>query len=215
MTALVVPDGPDGRATAVETLRAGRIVAIPTDTVYGLAVDLRAPDGIERLFRVKRRPPDKGIVLLLADAAQASEVAVLTPSASVLAGAFWPGGLTLVLPQRADARLPAALTGGEPTVGVRVADHEAPRTIARALGPLPVTSANISGRPEATTAAEILAVMGDDLDVILDGGPAPGGRPSTVVDGTGDAPRILRAGAIDVERIARTLDAAGFGLATT
>ena len=144
-------DDPAGRAEAVRVLEAGGLVAVPTDTVYGIAVALSTPGGIERLFAAKSRPPDKAIALLLADVAQATDIGVLSASAQALARAFWPGGLTLVVRRRTDRALPAALTGGElapgaiPTVGLRVPAHDAPRAIARARGPLPTTSANRSG----------------------------------------------------------------------
>ena len=208
MTARVVPDDPQGRATAIEVLRAGGVIALPTDTVYGIAVALDAPAGIERLFQVKRRPPDRGIMLLLDDASQAASIGEIGPAASVLAATFWPGGLTLVVPQRPDVPLPAVLTGGAATVGLRVPDHDAPRALAAALGRLPVTSANVSGLPEARDASEILDQLGDAIDLILDGGPAHGGPASTVVDCTGARPLILRAGAISRAALAAALDAA-------
>lgn len=207
--ARIVPDGPDGRAIALEVLRDGGVVAIPTDTVYGIAVALDTPGGIERLFHVKRRPPDKGIVLLLDDAGQAGRLGVMGAAAAALGAACWPGGLTVVVAQRADVGLPDALTAGTPTIGLRVPDHDAPRTIARELGPLPVTSANISGRPEGRDAAEIDALLGDAIELVLDGGPARGGPASTVVDCTGDRPRIIREGAIPPVRLIEILDAAG------
>ena len=208
-------DGPKARAEAIRVLEAAGVVAIPTDTVYGLAVALSTPGGIERLFAAKSRPPDKAIALLLADAEQAADIGEITPAAAALAGAFWPGGLTLVVPRRTDRQLPAALTGGElapgaiPTVGLRVPAHDAPRALARALGPLPTTSANRSGEPEARDAAEIEALLGAAIDLILDGGPAAGGPASTVVDCTASVPVIRRAGAIDVAEIARVLESAG------
>jgi L-threonylcarbamoyladenylate synthase len=197
-----VPDDPAGRAAAIEALRAGGVVAIPTDTVYGIAVALETPGGIEALFAAKARPPDKAIALLLADASQASEIGVFDDRARLLAATFWPGGLTLVVARRTDHALPAALTGGElapgavPTVGLRVPDHPAPRALAAALGPLPTTSANRSGEREARNAAEIEAMLGEAVVLILDGGPAHGGPASTVVDLTGPDAQILRAGAV-------------------
>jgi L-threonylcarbamoyladenylate synthase len=205
----VVPDDAAGRAAAAAVLRAGGIVALPTDTVYGIAVALDAPDGIERLFAAKRRPPDKGIMLLLADAAQAAEIGRMTPAAAALGEACWPGGLTVVVPQRPDVALPPALTAGAPTIGLRVPDHAAPRALAAAVGPLPTTSANRSGEPEAADAAAILLQLGDSVDLVLDGGPAHGGPASTVVDCTAGEPRILRVGAIPEARIAAILAAAG------
>jgi L-threonylcarbamoyladenylate synthase len=127
MTARVVADDDAGRAAAIAALRDGRIVALPTDTVYGIAVALETPGGVEALFAAKRRPPDKGIMLLLADAAQAPEIGEWPSAAARLADAFWPGGLTLIVPQRPDIAMPAALTGGAPTIGLRVPDHPAPR----------------------------------------------------------------------------------------
>ena len=208
-------DGPEARAEAVRVLEAGGLVAVPTDTVYGIAVAPSTPGGIERLFAAKSRPPDKAIALLLADAEQAADIGEITPAAEALANAFWPGGLTLVVPRRTDRDLPAALTGGEhapgaiPTVGLRVPAHDAPRALARALGPLPTTSANRSGEPEARDAAEIEALLGDAIDLILDGGAAAGGPASTVVDCTGVVPEIRRVGAIEIAEISRILESAG------
>ena len=110
--ARILHDGPEGRAEAVQVLRAGGIVGLPTDTVYGLAVALGTSGGIERLFAAKRRPPDKGIMLLLDDAAQAGAIGVMTPAARALVDACWPGGLTVVVPQRPDVPLPSVLCGG-------------------------------------------------------------------------------------------------------
>lgn len=214
-----VADGSPGREEAVRALAGGGVIALPTDTVYGIAVALETPGGIERLFAAKARPPDKAIALLLADAEQAADIGVLTPAAQLLARAFWPGGLTLVVPRRGDRPLPASLTGGElapgaiQTVGLRVPNHDAPRALARALGPLPTTSANRSGEPEARDADEIERLLGGALELILDGGPALGGPASTVVDVTGESPRILRVGAVAPEDIARCLEAAGIRVA--
>jgi L-threonylcarbamoyladenylate synthase len=205
VTARIVADDAAGRAAAADVLRGGGIVALPTDTVYGIAVALDTPDGVEALFAAKRRPPDKGIMLLLADAAQAPAIGQWPVSAAALAEAFWPGGLTVVVPQRPDAPLPAALTGGAPTIGLRVPDHEAPRALAAALGPIPTTSANVSGVPEAHDAAGIVEQLGDVVALVLDGGPAHGGPASTVVDCSVEPPRILRVGAVPVAEVERVL----------
>lgn len=209
--ARLLPDDASGRAAAVAVLKAGGIVAMPTDTVYGVGVALDAPDGLLRLFAAKDRSLDKAIVLLVADVEQAATVGVLGSAARVLAERFWPGGLTLVLAQAPGARLPAVLTGGAATIGVRIPDHECPRTLARELGPLPVTSANVSGQPAANNAVDVMAQFGERVDLILDGGPARGGVPSTVVDCSGGEPRVLRAGAIDAGVIAQALSEAGTG----
>lgn len=213
MTARVTPDDEAGREAAARVLRGGGIVALPTDTVYGIAVALETPGGVERLFAAKRRPPDKGIMLLLDRLEQAPEIGIMTPSADALARACWPGGLTVVVPQRPDRPLPAVLTGGTATIGLRVPDHPAPRALARAVGPLPTTSANVSGLPEAATAEEIREQLGDAVDLILDGGPAHGGPASTVVDCTKDSPEILRIGAVPVLRVAELLAKAGLAAA--
>ncbi len=209
MTARIIPDGPDGWAAAVAVLMAGGVVALPTDTVYGICVALDTPGGVERLFAVKRRAPDKGIAMLLDSVEQAGRIGVMTPAAEALARACWPGGLTVVVQQRPDRDLPAVLTGGASTIGLRVPDHAAPRALARAVGPLPTTSANVSGLLEARDADEIQAQLGDLIDLILDGGPAHGGPASTVVECVEAMPRLLRAGAIGAERVGAILDAAG------
>jgi L-threonylcarbamoyladenylate synthase len=209
----IVADDEAGRSIAIEVLRGAGIVALPTDTVYGIGCELQAPRGIERLFEVKRRPPERAIVLLLADELQATEIGVMSPAALALADAFWPGGLTLVVKQRPEVELPDVLTGGGPTIGLRVPDHPSPRALAAAVGPFPVTSANRSGEPEASTAAAIAEQLADGLDLILDGGPAHGGPASTVVDCSGEEARILRHGAIDADAIQSVLEAVGLALA--
>jgi L-threonylcarbamoyladenylate synthase len=205
----IVRDDDSGRAAAIEVLRNGGIVALPTDTVYGIAAALDAPGGIGRLFAAKRRPPDKAIMLLLADIAQAGEIGRMTAAAAALAAACWPGGLSVVVPKRTDVPLPEELTGGARTIGLRVPDHPAPRALAAGVGPLPTTSANVSGLPEAHTAPGILEQLGESVELVLDGGEAHGGPASTVVDCSAEQARILRVGAIPLQRIAAILDAAG------
>jgi L-threonylcarbamoyladenylate synthase len=173
VSALVVTDDTTGYAEAIRVLRAGGIVALPTDTVYGIGVALDAERGIERLFEAKRRPADRAVMLLLDSADQARAVGQWPPAAAALADAFWPGGLTVVVEQLPGAGLPPELTGGTPTIGLRMPDHACPRALAAAIGPLPVTSANLSGSPPARDAAEIAAQLGDAVDCIVEGGPAP------------------------------------------
>ena len=209
MTARLVPDGPEAQAQAIALLRAGGIVALPTDTVYGIAADIALPDAIERLFAAKQRPPEKAVAVLLADARQAARLGEVSPAAAVLAERFWPGGLTLVLPVRPEARLPRVLAAGAPTIGVRVPDHPTPRAIAAALGPLPTTSANRSGEPDARDAHEIHERLGESLALVIDGGPVRGGPSSTVVDCTLEWPSILREGAIPTADIVAALTGAG------
>ena len=209
MTPLVVPDDPEGYAKAARILRSGGIVAMPTDTVYGIGVVLDAPRGIDRLFEAKRRPAERAIMLLLDSADQARSVGAWPASAARLAGAFWPGGLTVVVDQLPDAGLPPELTAGAPTIGLRVPNHACPRALAAAVGPLPVTSANLSGLAPARDAREIADQLGDAVDCIVDGGPAHGGPASTVVDCTVDPARILRVGAVSEDAVAACLAAAG------
>lgn len=207
--ARLLPDDALGRAEAVAVLRAGGLVAMPTDTVYGVGVALGADDGLARLFAAKDRPLDKAIVLLVADAEQAATVGIFTSAAGILAEHFWPGGLTLVLAQSSGAALPPELTAGAATIGVRVPDHESPRALARELGPLPVTSANLSGRPDARDATDVTAQLGGRIDLVLDGGQARGGIPSTVVDCSSDLARVIRTGAIAPAEIDDVLAGAG------
>jgi L-threonylcarbamoyladenylate synthase len=196
VSALVVPDDAAGYAEAARILRSGGVVALPTDTVYGIGVALGADRGIERLFEAKGRPPDRAVMLLLDSVAQARSIGAWPSTAAALAEAFWPGGLTVVVDQLAGVTLPPELTGGVPTVGLRMPDHACPRALAAAIGPIPVTSANLSGLPPARDAVEIAAQLGDAVDCIIDGGPAHGGPASTVVDCTVDPVRILRVGAV-------------------
>ena len=212
MTARVVPDDSSGYAGAIDVLRADGIVALPTDTVYGIAVRLATPGGIERLFHVKQRPPDRAIALLIGSTEQAGQIGVMTASAEALAAAFWPGGLTVVIGQREGTILPDVLTGGAGTIGLRVPDHAAPRALAAAVGPLPTTSANRSGQPEARDAGEIAAQLGDAIDLIIDGGIAHGGPASTVVDCTLATARVLRVGAIGIDQVEAVLASAGLAI---
>ena len=208
MAARVVPDGAAGRRAAVATLLEGGVVGIPTDTVYGIAVALGTAAGVERLFEVKARPPDKAVMVLVDGLDQLADWVELSAAAKALS-TMWPSGLTLVLPLRAGAPLPAALTAGTQTLGVRIPKHDVPRALARAVGPLPTTSANPSGASEARSAQEVLATLGERIELILDGGPSEGGVPSTIVDCSIARPRILRPGAIGADRLAAVLDAAG------
>jgi len=211
VTARVLRDDAAGRAEAIHVLRQGGLVGLPTDTVYGIAVALDAPAGIERLFAAKGRPPDKAIVLLVSDIGQAERTAVFGPAARALAAAAWPGALTLVLARRPEVRLLDVLTAGGSTIGLRLPGHRTPRALVRALGPLPVTSANRSGEPDLTNAPGLQIEFGDELDIILDGGPAPGGIPSTVVRCDGWDTEVLRVGAVPPARIKEIVTAARKG----
>jgi L-threonylcarbamoyladenylate synthase len=187
---------------ALEVVRCGGLVAYPTDTVYGLAADPANDAAVERLFAAKRRRPDQSTPLLVAGAEDAGRIAAAVPAvARELMRAFWPGALTIVL-AKAAAFHSRAVTGD--TVGLRVPGHDVARALAAALGgPITGTSANLAGGPEPLTAADVVAQLGDAIDLVLDGGPCPGGVPSTVVDCTATPPRIVREGAIDREALGR------------
>jgi L-threonylcarbamoyladenylate synthase len=204
----VVPDDAAGRAAAIEALGGGAVVGLPTDTVYGIGVALGTPGGVERLFAAKERPPEKAIMVLADGPDQVETVVEWPPAARVLA-ALWPGGLTLVLPLRPAAPIPPALTAGTRTLGVRIPDHPTPRALARALGPLPTTSANRSGEPSALSAQEVATSLRGRVALVLDGGPSRGGTASTVVDCSVRRPTILRPGAIAAQRLAALLDESG------
>jgi len=184
-------------------LQAGKVIALPTDTVYGLAVDPLNEGAVQRLFAVKQRPAHMAIPLLLADLTQLRQVVSDVPRAARrLAAAFWPGALTLILPAR--PVLPANLLAGGDTVAVRWPDAAAVCALAGALGrPLAVTSANRSGCAPARTAGEVIAQLAGRIPLILDGGPTPGKGPSTIVDLAGATPRLLRKGPIPWKAIQR------------
>ncbi len=183
-----------------EIFRSGGILAFPTDTFYGLGADPHNAKAVERLFSIKGRAADRPILLLLADAAEVGKWAVDTsPAADRLMKRFWPGPLTLLFKSRPDVL--RGLTAGTGRIGLRVPANEITRSLLRYLGSaLTGTSANLSGGPDPLSAGDVLRELGDRIDLILDGGPAAGERPSTIVDVTADRPRIVREGAI-AERI--------------
>jgi len=179
---------------AVAALQQGLLVAVPTDTVYGLAADPFHTGASDRIYAAKRRPRQVDLPVLVADREQALSVVIgLTEAATRLMDRFWPGALTLVLPRRPDVR--ADLGADEATVGLRCPDHGVPREVCRRAGPLATTSANLHGQAPLTTAAEVALTFGDAVGLVLDAGPCVG-TPSTVVDCTGLEPRLLRDGRI-------------------
>ncbi len=191
---------------AVRLLAGGGVVAVPTDTLYGLAADALNSDAIERVFAIKERPEGLALPVLLADIDQLQQVARDVPlPLFAVAEAFWPGPLTLIV-ERNDA-LPPRLTAGNPTVAVRVPDHPVPRELARKLGrPITGTSANISGAPDPQTLEELRAQVGARVDLLITDGPLPAGVASTIVDMSGDTPKLVREGAIPYEAIAAVLN---------
>ena len=182
-------------ARCAKLLAAGGVAAIPTDTLYGLAASIRAPQAVARVLRIKTRDPGAGIPVLVESSAQAGEIADLSPAARRLAHAFWPGALTLVLPARpgVDRRL----LGPNETVGVRVPASGVVRELIRLVGsPLTGTSANLHNEAPPMTAQAAADAVGTLVDLVLDGGPGAG-APSTVIDLARNPPLILRAGAVD------------------
>ena len=183
-----------GDQPPAEALRAGLAVALPTDTVYGLAADVSVPGATDRIFELKHRPHDVDLPVLVADADQALGLATAVPeSAIALMTRFWPGAITLVIPRAPD--LAADLGEDDATIGVRCPDHAVPRALCAIVGPLATTSANLHGEPTPETAASVAEVFGDAVAVVLDGGLCAG-SPSTVVDCTGVEPKLLREGRI-------------------
>lgn len=188
---------------AVEVLKAGGLVAFPTDTVYGVGALAFEPACIERIYEAKDRDTTKAIPILVGTLEQLSHVALmLTPAAEKLAQRYWPGALTLVIPRHPS--LPDVLSP-IPTVGVRMPDHPYALELLRRAGPLAVTSANLSGEENPRTAQDVLAQLEGRIALVVDGGAAPGGVPSTVVDCTGEQARILRHGAIPDEEIQKII----------
>jgi L-threonylcarbamoyladenylate synthase len=199
-------DDPDALDAAQLALTAGGIVGLPTETVYGLAVMPR-PESLKTLIAAKQRPEDKGVALLIDGLDQIDRLVVVSEPALALAVRFWPGALTLVLPIRDGVDLPEMLTGGRDTLAMRLADHAVPRTLARRLGPLAVSSANRSGERDAITADELVLSVGASLALVLDGGRVSGGRASTVVAIDADgAVSVLREGALEQGTIEQALD---------
>jgi L-threonylcarbamoyladenylate synthase len=203
----VDPDDPDPAVIgdAADAVRHGGVVAYPTDTFYGLAVDPRREDAVGRLFELKGRAGSAAIPLIASDMRQALAVGTFGPAALALARAFWPGPLTIVVP--AAEGLSRLLSGERATLGVRVPAHAVARALAGTLGaPITATSANLSGQAPSRSAREVIAAFGDRLDLVLDGGDAPGGPPSTLVELVHGRAILHRNGAIAWERVLESLE---------
>jgi L-threonylcarbamoyladenylate synthase len=194
-------------AQAADVLRRGGIVAYPTDTFYGLAVDPRRDDAVARLYAAKGRDASMAIPLIAASLGQVEEAAVVGDPELRLARAFWPGPLTIVMPP--SAAIAARTLGDGPTIALRVPSHVVARALAARFGfCITATSANRSGAPPASDAGEVAErFSGSDLvDLLLDGGPTPGGPPSTIVEMVGTGLRCVRAGAVAWDRVLRSLE---------
>ena len=205
-TIIVSTDSPDAIQKALDVLAQGRLVAFPTDTVYGIGTLVFDGKAVESIYRAKDRPIEKAIPVLIADVEDMGKVGIDIPDVAYkLASRFWPGPLTVVIPKQ--PTLPESVSATS-TVGVRIPDHAVARALLRAAGPMAVTSANISGQPSPSTAEEVFAQLGGRIDLIIDGGKTPGGVPSTLIDCTAKEFTILREGPISLEEIKSKLSSA-------
>ena len=204
-TLILSPQHPTTALTAAELIKAGELVAIPTETVYGLGADGLNPDAVAKIFAAKGRPQDNPLILHIADAADMEKFCHSIPeSAYKLAEKFWPGPLTMVLPAR--DIVPKCTTAGLPTVAVRCPDCAITRDIIRAAGvPVAAPSANISGKPSTTTAQHVYHDHNGKIPLIVDGGPCRVGVESTIIDLTDEKPRLLRPGGITPHQLAEVV----------
>lgn len=193
--------GPADLGPAVAALHRGGVVVFPTETFYGLAVDPRSAAAVARVFELKRRGRDQPLPLIASDIDQiVDHVGTMTPLARRLASRAWPGALTLLIPASPHLCDDVHLSTGK--VGVRISADPVARELAQRAGfAITSTSANISGDPPAATAERAAAPFGEGIDVLIDSGAAPAGLPSTIVDATGDAPTLVRAGIVPWERV--------------
>ncbi|MBQ9376321.1 MAG: threonylcarbamoyl-AMP synthase [Schwartzia sp.] len=187
-------------------LRAGALVAFPTETVYGLGANGLDAEACAKIYEAKGRPSDNPLILHVADRAMVDmAAATVTEMAERVMAAFMPGPVTVILPKRGE--VPAGVTGGLPTVGIRMPDNDIARAMIRAAGvPIAAPSANLSGRPSPTTAAAVMADMAGRIPLVLDGGPCRFGVESTIVDCTGEEAVILRPGAVTREMLEEVLE---------
>jgi L-threonylcarbamoyladenylate synthase len=191
---------------AVRVLRRGGLVAFPTETVYGLGADAESDDALARLYAVKGRPADHPVIVHLASADRIDDwAASASDAARALTARFWPGPLTVVVP--AASRVSRVATGGLDTVGLRVPDHPVALALLDAFGGgVAAPSANRFGRVSPTSAGAVVRDLGDDVDLVLDGGPCAVGVESTIVDCTAAVPVVLRVGGVTLEELAGVLD---------
>ena len=202
----ILQAGPAATQAAVSILRAGGLVAFPTETVYGLGADAHNGEAVARLYAAKGRPSFNPLIAHVADKAAAEALGVFDATAHELAAAFWPGPLTLVLPQRAGPQVAALATAGLDTIALRVPAHPVAHAILDAFGgPVVAPSANRSGHVSPTTAAHVMHDLDGRIDLVLDAGPTMVGLESTVVACVGAAPVLLRPGGLAREAIERVL----------
>jgi L-threonylcarbamoyladenylate synthase len=203
-TQIIRADHPQVIRQALQILKMGGLVAFPTDTVYGVGALAFDGEAVESIYAAKDRSVEKAIPVLIGDVDDLQKVASQIPDmARKLASRFWPGPLTLVVPKKPE--LPEAVSSTD-TVAVRIPDHDVARALLRAAGPMAVTSANISGKANPSTANEVFSQLGRRIPLIMDGGVTPGGMPSTLVDCTGEEPVILREGPVTLDELVFALD---------
>ena len=197
-------------ATAVRRLRVGKLVAFPTETVYGLGADATNASAVAQIFVAKRRPEFNPLISHVASLDAAFELGIETPIASSLANAFWPGPLTLILQRKTQCPVALLATAGLDKIGIRVPAHKGAQMLLYAFGkPLAAPSANPSGQISPSTANHVIHGLGEDVGFLLDGGPCESGLESTIIDCTGQNARLLRPGGITREAIATALSKAG------
>lgn len=204
MNTIILPaDSPDSIKYAFEVLKKGGLVALPTDTVYGIGALAFDGKAVESIYAAKERPAEKAIPILIAEIMDINKVASkISLTTRRLAARFWPGPLTCVVPKK--PTLPEIVSATD-TVGVRIPDQATTRILLRLTGPMAVTSANISGQPSPTTVEEVLAQLNGRIPLIIDGGKTPGGTPSTVVDCSTSELKILREGPISMQDLLSVL----------
>lgn len=198
------PDREDGLAAAAGAVRAGHLVVIPTDTVYGIGADAFSASAVRSLLAAKNRGPDMPVGVLVGSWSTIDGLVLSVPRpARVLIEAFWPGDVSIVLPHAPSLSWDLGQSGG--TVMLRMPLHPVAIELLRDVGPMAVSSANVSGQPPATTAQEARDQLGDSVSVYLDGGPSGDPVPSTIVDLSGDEPVVLREGAVSLAEISEAL----------
>lgn len=203
----ILPLNSESIQRAAKALRAGDLVSLPTETVYGLGADATSDTAVAKIYEAKGRPKFNPLIVHFPDVESLEEVAVLSPLAARLADMFWPGAISFVLPRKTNSPLSRLVSAGLPTVAARIPAHEGARQLLRATGkPVAAPSANRSGRVSPTQAIHVADDLGDRVSVILDGGACAVGVESTVIDLTTDMPTILRPGGVTQEEIELALE---------
>ena len=210
MSAAILPASPSAIAHAARLLRAGQLVAFPTETVYGLGADATNERAVARIFAIKGRPRINPLIVHVSGLAEAESLAIFDARARRIAAQFWPGPLTLVLPRRSDSGLALLASAGLDTVAIRAPAHPVAQALLRATGrPIAAPSANRSGRVSPTEAAHVAIELGDRVALILDGGRTAIGLELTVLDLTGETPALLRPGGVTLEALTEFLGLVG------